>query len=95
LRQNALEVSIADERGQLVGGVRINLYLITTGPFHQDFAVEFANGRTGRISFDLKISQIIAVKIELQSAEIALLRDHPGEEFSFSIKTIVRYSGCR
>jgi hypothetical protein len=63
LRTNVLEVGIAEEGGQRVGGVRINLFLITTGPFHQDFAVEFANGRTGRISFDLKISQIITLKI--------------------------------
>jgi len=84
-----LEVGIADERRQRVGFIRINLFLIATGPYHQDFAVGFANGKTGRISFDLKISQIVAVKIELLSAEISLLRAHPGEAFSFSIKTIV------
>lgn len=68
LRKNCIEVSITNERREIVGRVRINLFLITTGPYHQDFAVEFSNGVLGRISFDLKISQIISLKIESISA---------------------------
>lgn len=54
--------------GQKVAFVRINLFLITTGPSQQDFALQFASGRVGRISFDLKISQIIELRVESEFA---------------------------
>ena len=53
LRKNFLEVTIRNENKKIVGKVSINLFLITTGPFHQDFELVFANGKIGRISFDL------------------------------------------
>jgi|LakMenEpi03Aug12_release.lakeMendotaPanAssembly.Ray.scaffolds.fasta_scaffold252189_1 hypothetical protein len=78
LRKNFLEVTIRNENKKIVGKVSINLFLITTGPFHQDFELVFANGKIGRISFDLKISQIISVTIKSIFADIFLLKDHPG-----------------
>lgn len=63
LRKNFLEVQIRNENKDLAGSIKINLFLITTGPFHQNFEVEYKNGKKGRISFDLKISQIIELKI--------------------------------
>lgn len=64
LRKQFLEVVVLKEDYEQVARIRINLFLITTGPFHQDFALQYPNGKTGRISFDLKISQIIDLKIQ-------------------------------
>ena len=64
LRKQFLEVSILKEDGEQVGSIKINLFLIATGPFHQDFALVFPLQKTGRISFDLKMSQIVDLKIE-------------------------------
>ena len=64
LRKQFLEVSIQREDGDQVGTVKINLFLIATGPFHQDFALNFPSQKVGRISFDLKLSQIVDLKIE-------------------------------
>jgi hypothetical protein len=64
LRKQFLEVAILKEDGEQVGSIKINLFLIATGPFHQDFAIHFPQQKVGRISFDLKISQIIDLKIE-------------------------------
>ena len=47
----------------VVGDIIINLFLIATGPFHQDFAVSYKNDKIGRVIFDLKLSQIIELKI--------------------------------
>ena len=43
----------------------------------------------GRISFDFKVSQLIEVSLESLETEINLLKKHPGENFAYSIKTIV------
>jgi len=61
-----------------VAKVKINLYLITTGPYYHDFELKFPNGKAGRISFDLKISQIIDVKIKSERIELFLNKKHPG-----------------
>lgn len=68
LRKQFLEVAVLKEDSQQVARIKINLFLITTGPFHQDFAIHFPNGKTGRISFDLKISQIINLKIQSEES---------------------------
>jgi hypothetical protein len=47
-----------------VGSLKINLYLICTGPYHQDFMMEFKNGKIGRISFDFKVSQLIELSLQ-------------------------------
>ena len=52
------------EDGEQVGSIKVNLFLIATGPFRQDFALVFPSQKTGRIAFDIKISQIIDLKIE-------------------------------
>lgn len=43
--------------------LKINLFVICTGPYHQDFFLEFKNGKSGRISFDFKVSQLIDVRL--------------------------------
>lgn len=79
LRKSYLEVSLMNQNKEVVGVIKLNLFLIVTGPFHQDFAIQFKNEKYGRISFDLKISQIIELKIQSLLAEIYLIKKHPGE----------------
>ena len=71
-------MSILNEKNEQVSTVKINLFLITTGPYHQDFALHFRNNKIGRISFDLKISQIIDLRIESEVVELFLSKKHPG-----------------
>lgn len=84
-----LIVHVIDENEAVLGLLKINLYLICTGPYHQDFMLEFKGGKMGRISFDFKVSQLIEVSLESLETEINLLKKHPGENFAYSIKTIV------
>lgn len=46
-----------------VGVITINLYTISIGPYHQDFAIKFENNRKGRISFDFRVNQIITLNL--------------------------------
>lgn len=89
IRKAFLVVHAIDQGESIVGSLKINLYLICTGPYHQDFMMEFKNGKIGRISFDFKVSQLIELSLQSLQAEINLLKKHPGENFAFSIKTIV------
>jgi hypothetical protein len=72
-----------------VGTIKVNLYLISTGPYHQNFAILQKNGENSRIYFDFKISQIIEIELNSIKAEIDPFTKHPGEKFNYSIKTIV------
>jgi hypothetical protein len=78
LRKQFLEIGVENERQEQVATVKINLYLIITGPYYHDFELRFPNGRTGRITFDLKISQIIDLKIKSERIELFLSKKHPG-----------------
>ncbi len=46
-----------DDKNNLIGNLKINLYLLATGPYHQDFALDFPKAEGARISFNLKIAQ--------------------------------------
>lgn len=59
IRTSFLIVQLTDETENIVASLRINLYLISVGPYHQDFMLEFKNSKIGRISFDFKVSQLI------------------------------------
>jgi hypothetical protein len=59
LRKKFLSINFYTHNKEEVGSMKINLYLISTGPYHQDFLINFKNKKSGRISFDLKLSQII------------------------------------
>ena len=63
LRKQFLEVIILNEDDEQVGNIKINLFLKAIGSLHQDFTIHFPQQRVGRISFELKISQIIEFKI--------------------------------
>jgi hypothetical protein len=39
-----------------VAEIKLNLYLIATGPYHLDFPIRYTNKMEGRASIDVKIS---------------------------------------
>ena len=61
-----------------MGQISINLYLISYGPYHQDYGVKLKKGENFRASFDMKISQVIEIKIDSIEAEVKLATSHPG-----------------
>ena len=54
------------------------MYIISTGPYHQDFIINFNNNKNGRISFDFKVSQLIEMSLQSVETDINLFKKHPG-----------------
>lgn len=52
--------------------MKINLYLLATGPYHQDFAVLLGKEKGARLSFNLKIAQRVEIKLKLNELEMYL-----------------------
>jgi hypothetical protein len=69
---------LQDGSENAIGTLKLNLYLVSTGPYHQNFAINLKNGETSRIYFDLKISQIIEIELDSIRAEIDPFTKHPG-----------------
>ncbi len=62
MRKKFLIFSFYDKANVEVGSLKINLYLLANGPFHQDFAINLRDDPVARVSFNLKIAQIIKMK---------------------------------
>lgn len=88
LRKTFVNVYVLHEDAK-VGEIRLNLYLIATGPYHQDFPIKFTNKTAGRICADVRISQVVDTVVAAQSATVTLIKERPAETFNFTIKAIV------
>lgn len=62
IRKKFLTITFLDKNSLSVGSLKINLYLLATGPFHQDFAISLQKDTNARVSFNFKISQFIRMK---------------------------------
>jgi len=62
MRKKFLIITFYDKTNQEIGVLKINFYLLANGPFHQDFAINLRDDPSARVSFDLKIAQIIKMK---------------------------------
>lgn len=62
MRKKFLVINFFDKEKAEVGSLKINLYLLANGPFHQDFAINLKDDPAARLSFNLKIAQIIKMK---------------------------------
>jgi hypothetical protein len=62
MRKKFIILTFYDKTNVEIGSLKINLYLLATGPFHQDFALSLLNDSDARVSFNLKIAQIIKMK---------------------------------
>ncbi len=83
-------LSFFSDQGKMVGKLKINLYLLATGPYHQDFAVELEKAEGARISFNLKIAQEVMIKLKVNEVEMMPKeKEFPGDLFAFGINAIV------
>mgnify|MGYP000905415850 CR=1 FL=1 len=83
-------IVFVDEKGNVIGNLKINLFLLATGPYHQDFAIDLVQCKEARITFNLKISQFVTMRMKVNEAEmIPADREFPGDIFAFSLKSIV------
>lgn len=62
MRKKFLAITFYDRNSTEVGQLKVNLYLLANGPFHQDFAINLKDDPAARVSFNLKIAQIIKMK---------------------------------
>lgn len=62
MRKKFLIITFYDKEKTEVGFLKINLFLLANGPFHQDFAINLKDDPSARLSFNLKIAQIIKMK---------------------------------
>jgi hypothetical protein len=69
--------------------VNLNIYKIAVGPYHQDFPIKFSDKKSGRISLDVKISQLVEIIIQPMRVGIDLVTEHPGEVFYYTLRILV------
>lgn len=62
MRRKFLIITFYDKNSVPVGTLKVNLYLLATGPFHQDFGIDLKDDPAARVSFNLKIAQIVKMK---------------------------------
>lgn len=96
LRKKFLEVEAFNIKKQVMGSLRINMYIIWTGPYHLDFKLPIKDCKTCRVSFNFKMSQGITVKIQNTSTE--MLPNQPkteGQRFTYTLSAIVFVCLCR
>lgn len=70
MRKRFLDISFIDSNKKVVGKLKINLYIIANGPYHQDFPINLENNREARISFNLKISQLVKMSVRIEEAQL-------------------------
>ncbi len=51
-----------DKTNSEVGNLKLNLYKLAIGPYHMDFSINLKNDKLSRVSFNLKIAQLIKIK---------------------------------
>lgn len=96
MRQKFITIAVTDELNKSIGSLKINLYLLATGPYHQDFAISLPKAPGARLSFNLKIAQMVKMRLKLIEVEmIPKNKEFPGDMFAFSLKSIVGMSLCR
>lgn len=58
-----LKVEAINIKKEIVGSLKMNMFTLWVGPYHQDFKLDTVNGRNCRISFNFKMSQGIHIKL--------------------------------
>ena len=70
LRKQFATLSVCDKEGKVINSLKINMYLLATGPYHLDFGIPLPDAPNTRISFDLRISQEVKMRIKVNEAEL-------------------------
>jgi hypothetical protein len=93
IRQKFIAITILEEHNKPIGSLRINLFLLATGPYHQDFAIPLPKAAGARLSFNLKIAQLVKIRLRLNEVRmIAKNKEFPGDTFTFGMRSIVLLS---
>lgn len=72
-----------------VAELKLNLFLIATGPYHLDFPIRYTNKTEGRVSIDVRINEVVDVRVVSRSASVTLLEDRRDEVFTYTLKSVV------
>jgi hypothetical protein len=90
MRQKFISIAVTDDHNRVIGNLKINLFLLATGPYHQDFAIALPKAPGARLSFNLKIAQLVKIRLKMKEVEmIPKNKEFPGDMFAFSLKSIV------
>ena len=85
-----MSLTFLDEKNKVLGNLKINLFILATGPYHQDFAVFLDKAEAARISFNLKIAQEVFIRLKvIEALMIPRDKEFPGDIFRFSLHSIV------
>jgi len=91
MRKKFLVLSVIEEPTKIIGTLKINLYQLATGPYHQDFSVPLPKAPGARLSFNLKVAQMIQIYLKVNEIKvISKEREFPGDTFAFNIRSIVK-----
>jgi hypothetical protein len=86
-----LVISLVDNENSVIGHIKINLYLLATGPYHQDFAIPLPKCPGTRLSFNIKIAQRLHMKLKIHESKMMPIdKEFPGDMFAFGIRSIVK-----
>lgn len=67
--------------------------MLATGPYHQDFAFPLADAPNTRLSFDLRLSEVVKMRVALKETSLVPSdREYPGDTFAFCLRAIVKMS---
>jgi hypothetical protein len=96
MRNKFIAIAITDDHNQTIGRLKINLFLLATGPYHQDFAIPLPKAQGARLSFNLKIAQLVRMHLKFQEVRmIPKDKEFPGDTFAFELRSIVKFMGYR
>ena len=68
--------------------LKLNLFLIATGPYHQDFPIRYTNKCEGRMSIDIRVTEVVDIHMESKLASVTLLEDRRDEGFKYTLKSV-------
>lgn len=91
MRQKFIAIAVIDDQNKPIGSLKINLFLLASGPYHQDFAIPLPKAPGARISFNLKIAQLVRIRMRINEVKlIPKNKEFPGDMFAFGMRSIVR-----
>ena len=70
IRRRFISIAIVEDQNRPVGSLKINLYLLATGPYHQDFSIPLPKAPGARLSFNLKIAQLVKIRLRLDEVKL-------------------------
>lgn len=96
MRQKFIVIALIDEQNKPIGTLKINLYLLATGPYHQDFAIPLPKAPGARLSFNLKVAQLVKIRMRINDVKLVPKnKEFPGDTFAFALRSIVTHQLCR